>query len=44
MKCKNCGDRITTKYILNCSCGSFCSHKCFDEYHHKEKEGVKESQ
>lgn len=31
--CKMCGTKITSNLVLNCTCGSFCSKECLDEYH-----------
>ena len=36
IKCINCKKQIKSKYILSCTCGSFCSPECFNTYQHKE--------
>jgi hypothetical protein len=35
--CSNCNEVIKGNLILNCTCGSFCSQECLNDFHHNEK-------
>jgi hypothetical protein len=37
MKCKQCNKPIYTKIVLACTCGTFCSKRCQNKYHERQK-------
>jgi hypothetical protein len=37
MNCLNCQKPITSRLVINCCCGSFCSEKCQQDYHDEQE-------